>query len=142
MRLLRRGATYAEYRAAVEDPDGVTPARWRFISANYTSDAVADLRAMKGTSVLLVLAGHDVNVDVRETQAVYREVLPASTLSVEHYPDATHSLVDHATERSSLRLTATAVLAPRKLYAAGFLDRQTRFLRETGTRRGDTSATP
>ncbi|WP_435857194.1 alpha/beta hydrolase family protein [Streptomyces longwoodensis] len=142
VRLLRRGATYAEYRAAVGDPDGVTPARWRFISANHTSDAVADLRAMKGTPVLLVLAGHDGNVDVKETQAVYREVLPASTLSVEHYPDATHSLVDHATERSSLRLTATAVLAPRKLYAAGFLDRQTRFLRETGTRRGDTSASP
>ncbi|MEU3506546.1 hypothetical protein ABZ733_01305 [Streptomyces longwoodensis] len=49
VRLLRRGATYAEYRAAVGDPDGVTPARWRFISANYTSDAVADPRAMRGT---------------------------------------------------------------------------------------------
>ncbi|MEU3292484.1 alpha/beta hydrolase [Streptomyces longwoodensis] len=142
VRLLRRGATYAEYRAAVGAPDGVTPARWRFISANYTSDAVADLRAMRGTPVLLVLAGHDVNVDVRETQAVYREVLPASTLSVQHYPDATHSLVDHATERSSLRLTATAVLAPRKLYAAGFLDRQTRFLREAGASRADAPTSP
>ncbi|MEU3545482.1 alpha/beta hydrolase family protein [Streptomyces longwoodensis] len=142
VRLLRRGATYAEYRAAVGAPDGVTPARWRFISANYTSDAVADLRAMRGTPVLLVLAGHDVNVDVTETQAVYREVLPAPTLSVQHYPDATHSLVDHATERSSLRLTATAVLAPRKLYAAGFLDRQARFLRETGASGADAPTSP
>lgn len=134
VRLLRRGASYEEYRAAVGDTGDITPGRWRFIAENHTSDAVADLRAMRGTAVLLVLAGHDVNVDVNETRTVYRRVLPASTLSVEHYPDATHSLVDHDTERSSLRLTATAVFAPRKLYAAGFLDRQARFLRETGAR--------
>lgn len=132
LRLLRRGASYEEYRATVGDTGDITPGRWRFIAKNYTADAVADLRAMRGTPVLLVLAGHDVNVDVRETEAVYREILPASTLSVEHYPDATHSMVDHATERSPLRLTATAVFAPRKLYTAGFLDRQARYLRGTG----------
>ncbi|MGC5038575.1 alpha/beta hydrolase family protein [Streptomyces sp. DT190] len=141
LRLLRRGASYEEYRAATGDlgdaddsgdTGDVTPGRWRFIAKNYTADAVADLRAMRNTRVLLVLAGHDVNVDVTETEAVYRKILPASTLTVEHYSDATHSLVDHNTERSPLRLTATAVLAPRKLYAAGFLDGQARFLRRTG----------
>jgi hypothetical protein len=40
--------------------------------------------------------------------------------------------VDHDTERSPLRLTATAVFAPRKLYMAGFLDRQARFLERPG----------
>ncbi|MGW5135094.1 alpha/beta hydrolase family protein [Streptomyces sp. NPDC004135] len=135
LRLLRQRASYEEYRAAVGDTGDagdITPARWRFISKNHTVDAVADLRAMRNTPVLLVLAGHDVNVDVAETEAVYRSILPASTLTVEHYPDATHSLVDHHTERSRQRLTATAVLAPRKLYAAGFLDRQAHFLRQTG----------
>lgn len=136
LRLLRRGASYAEYRAEVGDSADISPGRWRFISANHTSDAVADLRAMRGTPVLLVLAGHDVNVDVAETEAVYRKILPASTLRVEHYPDATHSLVDHDTESSSLRLTATAVFAPRQLYAAGFLDRQDRFLRRLGAGEG------
>ncbi|MFH9015450.1 alpha/beta hydrolase family protein [Streptomyces sp. NPDC017943] len=136
LRLLRRGASYEEYRAEVGDSADISPGRWRFITANHTSDAVADLRAMRGTPVLLALAGHDVNVDVAETEAVYREILPASTLRVAHYPDATHALVDHDTESSSLRLTATAVFAPRKLYAAGFLDRQTRFLRRLGAGEG------
>ncbi|WP_235024055.1 alpha/beta hydrolase family protein [Streptomyces sp. WAC05374] len=136
LRLLRRGASYEEYRATVGDTGDITPGRWRFITKNHTADAVADLRAMRGTPVLLVLAGHDVNVDVTETETVYREILPASTLSVEHYADATHSLVDHDTERSPLRLAATAVLAPRKLYAAGFLDRQARFLRRHGAGEG------
>ncbi|MFD8155101.1 alpha/beta hydrolase family protein [Streptomyces sp. NPDC059720] len=136
LRLLRRGASYAEYRATVGDAGDITPGRWRFIAENHTSDAVADLRAMRGTPVLLVLAGHDVNVDVAETRAVYRRELPASALSVAHFPDATHALVDHDVERSSWRLTATAVFAPRKLYAAGFLDRQARFLREAGAREG------
>lgn len=136
LRLLRQQASYETYRAAVGDTGDVTPGRWRFIAKNYTADAAADLRAMRNTPVLLVLAGHDVNVDVTETEAVYREILPASTLTVEHYPDATHSLVDHNTERSPWRLTATAVFAPRKLYAAGFLDSQARFLRRTGPGEG------
>jgi dienelactone hydrolase len=132
LRLLRQGASYEEYRASVGDTGDITPGRWRFIAKNHTADAVADLRAMRNIPVLLVLAGHDVNVDVAETEAVYRKILPASTLTVEHFPDATHSLVDHDTERSPLRLTATAVFAPRKLYAAGFLDRQARFLERPG----------
>ncbi|MFE6527120.1 alpha/beta hydrolase family protein [Streptomyces sp. NPDC057794] len=140
LRLLRRGASYEEYRATVSragDSADITPRRWRFITRNHTADAVADLRVMRGTPVLLVLAGHDVHVDVAETEAVYRRILPASTLSVEHYPHATHSLVDHAVERSPLRLTATAVIAPRKLYADGFLERQARFLRLRGNGAGE-----
>ncbi|WP_394814304.1 alpha/beta hydrolase family protein [Streptomyces dubilierae] len=141
LRLLRQGASYEEYRATVGvtddagDADDITPGRWRFIAKNHTADAVADLRAMRNTPVLLVLAGHDVNVDVTETEAMYRRILPASTLTVQHYPDATHSLLDHDTERSPLRLTATAVFAPRKLYAAGFLDSQAHFLRRAGAGR-------
>ncbi|MEV5357773.1 hypothetical protein [Streptomyces sp. NPDC052693] len=76
LRLLWEAASYEEYRAAVGDGSDVTPGRWRFITRNYTADAVADLRAMRGTPVLLVLAGHDANMDVAETEAVYREFSP------------------------------------------------------------------
>ncbi|MEV8552122.1 CocE/NonD family hydrolase [Streptomyces glaucescens] len=134
--LLRRGASFAEYRAAVGDADGMTPARWSFIARNHRSDATADLRAMRGTPVLLVLAGHDVNVDVAETEAVYRDILPARSLTVAHYPAATHSLVDHDLERSRWRLTLTAVVAPRKVYTGRFLADQERFVRRSGTGAG------
>ncbi len=126
--LLDRQASYEEYVRAVGDPQGVTAARWRFIARNYTSDATADLRAMPRIPVLLVLAGHDVNVDVADTETTYRNLLPASHLRVLHYPDAGHSLVKHAVEQSPARLYLTAVLAPKALFADGFLTGQQRFL--------------
>ncbi|MCZ7456866.1 alpha/beta hydrolase family protein [Streptomyces sp. WMMC940] len=133
--LLKSGASFAEYRTAVGDVGDMTPGRWAFIARNHRSDATADLRAMRGTPLLLVLAGHDVHVDVADTEAVYREVLPAESLTVARYPDAAHSLVDHDLERSDWRLTATAVFAPRRLYTDRFLADQARFVRQLDTGR-------
>ncbi|MFE1873400.1 alpha/beta hydrolase family protein [Streptomyces sp. NPDC059496] len=128
LELLARGAPYEEYVRAVGDPQGMTPARWRFVSRNHTADATADLPALRGTPVLLVLAGHDVNVDTADTEAAYERLLPGSALHVAHYPGATHGLVKHAVEASRPRLTATAVFAPRALFAEGFLTDQQDFL--------------
>ncbi|MFF1406551.1 alpha/beta hydrolase family protein [Streptomyces sp. NPDC058294] len=136
--LLRRGASYDEYRATLGRDADMTRRRWRFATRNYTADAVADLRAMRGTPVLLVLAGHDVHVDAAETETVYRGVLPSSTLEVAHYPGAAHSLVDHDLESREPLLTATAILLPRRLYTDGFLADQARYVRRfdsgSGTR--------
>ncbi|MER6134047.1 CocE/NonD family hydrolase [Streptomyces sp. NPDC001815] len=134
--LLRQGATFERYRNAVGRNDGMTAERWRFIARNYRSNAAEDLRAMRGTPTLLVLAGHDINVDVADTESAYRRVLPPDSLTVRHYPDATHSLVDNAVENSEPRLTLTAVFAPRRLYAAGFLAEQHRFVRQFTDRQG------
>ncbi|MFF5637089.1 alpha/beta hydrolase family protein [Streptomyces sp. NPDC012825] len=134
--LLRRRASFAEYRATVGDAEGMTAARWAFIAKNHRSDATADLRAVPGTPMLLVLAGHDVNVDVAETEAVYREALPGTSLSIAHYPNATHSLVDHDVERSDWRLTATAIFAPRRLYTDHFLADQARFVEQLNSGEG------
>ncbi|MEI5101136.1 alpha/beta hydrolase [Streptomyces sp. PmtG] len=134
LRLLRRGASFAAYRAAVHNARGMTAARWRFITKNHTADATADLRAMRGTPVLLVLAGHDVNVDVADTESAYRALLPAASLRVARYPNATHSLVAHDLERSETRLTLTAVFAPRSVYASGFLSGQRHFVQRLAAR--------
>ncbi|MGW7198193.1 alpha/beta hydrolase family protein [Streptomyces chryseus] len=139
LRLLRRDASFSAYRDAVEDAPGpprMTADRWRFVKKNYTADATADLRAVRGTRVLLVLAGHDINVDVADTEAAYRKLLPAPLLRVGHYPDATHSLLRHDVERSELRLTLTAVLAPRALFASGFLADQRQFVEQADARTG------
>ncbi|MFD6227601.1 alpha/beta hydrolase family protein [Streptomyces sp. NPDC060232] len=133
LELLARGASYEEYVRAVGDPKGMTAARWRFVSKNHTADASADLPALRGTPVLLVLAGHDVNVDTADTEAAYRRLLPGPALHVAHYPDAGHGLVRHAVEDSSLRLALTALCAPRSLFAEGFLADQERFLTSVAT---------
>ncbi|MEU2670417.1 CocE/NonD family hydrolase [Streptomyces sp. NPDC007164] len=138
-RLLQAGATVEEYRDATGDDD-MTADRWQFIAKNYTSDATADLRAMHGTPVLLVVAGHDINVDAAETETAYRELLPRDSLDVRRYPDATHSLVKHDVERSEVGLTLTAVFAPRALFADGFLADQRRFLERLPDSRAAASA--
>ncbi|MFF8652809.1 alpha/beta hydrolase family protein [Streptomyces huasconensis] len=129
-RLLERRATFEEYvRARGGDADGMTAARWGFISRNYRADVTGDLRSLRGVPVLLVLAGHDLNVDTAATERVYRKVLAGGgALTVEHYPDAAHSLVKRSVERSGPRITLTALFAPRALFADGFLDDQRLFL--------------
>lgn len=123
------------------DTDGMTADRWGFISRNYTADATRDLRALRGVPVLLALAGHDVNVDTADTERTYRSVLDAGgELRVRHYPEATHSLLKQSVERSDLKITLTALFAPRSLFADGFLDDQRRFL--DGLDRAGTVASP
>ncbi|MCQ6555795.1 alpha/beta hydrolase [Streptomyces sp. C10-9-1] len=130
LELLRRGASYEEYRAELGDAADMTPARWGFAARNLTADATDDLRAVHGVPVLLVLAGHDVHVDVAETEEAYRSLLDPSLLRVVHYPGATHALLDEAVASWEPRLTATALLAPRRIFAPGFLADQARFVEQ------------
>lgn len=140
-RLLERHATFEEYvKAMGGDADGMTADRWGFISRNHTADATQDLRALRGVPVLLALAGHDINVDIADTERVYREVLDADgALTAKHYPDAAHSLVKRSIEQSDLKITLTALFSPRAPFADGFLDGQRQFLKDLD-RGGD--ATP
>ncbi|MEU9146678.1 alpha/beta hydrolase [Streptomyces sp. NPDC048349] len=133
-RLLERRATYEEYVAAMGgEAHGMTADRWGFVSKNHTADATQDLRALRGVPVLLTLAGHDMNVDTADTERVYREVLgPGGALTIESYPDASHSLVRQSVEQSDLRITLTALFSPRSLFAHGFLEDQRRFLEDPG----------
>ncbi|MCH0539183.1 alpha/beta hydrolase [Streptomyces sp. MUM 203J] len=137
LELLERDASHEEYVRAMGDGHGMTAARWRFVARNHTADAGADLPALRGVPLLLVLAGKDVNVDTAETESVYRKLLPGPALRVAHYPGASHSLVRDDVESSPLRLPLTALFAPRGLFAEGFLADQRDFLASL-----DTASTP
>ncbi|MFD3541635.1 alpha/beta hydrolase family protein [Streptomyces sp. NPDC058662] len=126
--LLRRGATYEEYRASPGADPELTRERWSFISRNHTADASGDLRAMPPVPVLLISGADDLNVDGAETEAVHRALLAPGTLTVRRYPGATHALLRTSVERSPWRLTLTAVFAPRSLFPPGLLADQRRFL--------------
>lgn len=90
----------------------------------------ADLRAMPPVPVLLISGADDLNVDGAETEALHRSVLAPGTLTVHRYPGATHALLRTEVERSSWRLTLTAVFAPRALFPPGLLVDQQHFLEE------------
>ncbi|GAA0210032.1 CocE/NonD family hydrolase [Saccharothrix mutabilis subsp. mutabilis] len=119
--LVRRNVSFEEYRNATGDRE-MTPDRWRFVLANHRSDATADLARVRAP-VLLLLGEHDRNVDIAETETTYRRLI--GDLEVHRYPNATHGLTR---DTNDLVLAATAVAAPRALFAPGVLDDQVRFL--------------
>ena len=124
---LARDASFDDLVVSGE-ADGLTEDRWNFIRKNYRSDARADLETVD-VPVLLILGGHDVNVDVADTESVYRELLDSpGQLVVKKYPEATHSLVEKNLEDSELMSTLVAVLVPRSLFAPGYLADQAAFL--------------
>ncbi|WP_406279063.1 alpha/beta hydrolase family protein [Embleya sp. NBC_00896] len=126
--LIARGASHAEYRAALGDGADMAANRWDFVRRNFTADASEDLARVR-VPVLLMLAGHDVNVDVAETETEYRRLLGGhAELTVTHYPGATHSMVGKSIEDSTLKTYFTAIFAPRELLVAGYLGDQRRFL--------------
>ncbi|WP_084264368.1 alpha/beta hydrolase family protein [Actinomadura macra] len=128
----RTGQTYERYKAAGGDVSGISRDRWAFIAKNHTSDASADLAAVR-VPVLLVLAGHDINVDVADTEAGYRRhVRMPGQLRILRYPDATHALVRKDVEDSTVKTVVVAIAAPRSLFVPGYLRDQRRYLEEGG----------
>ncbi|MFI9812047.1 alpha/beta hydrolase family protein [Saccharothrix variisporea] len=119
--LARRRVSFEEYQRSTGDQE-MTPDRWRFVLANFESDATADL-ARVHAPVLLLVGDHDRNVDVTETETTYRQLI--KDLEVHRYPNATHGLTR---DTDQFVLTVTAIAAPRSLFAPGVLDDQVRFL--------------
>jgi len=145
--LLRRGAPYQDYLALATDPalnrgsrgEPMTEPRWRFVSANFESDARADLDALaerSDISVLLQVAGQDINVDVADTQEVYQRIL-GERVDVRSYPDADHSMVRSDLADKGLRFTLTWLFAPTTVYADGYLAESEAFLTAINNERGN-----
>ena len=131
LRYLRTGASYDDAQSAGA-ADGMSPDRWGFALRNFASDASADL-AKVHVPVLLMLGGHDVNVDVADTEAGYLRDLPdPGLLQIATYPEATHSLVPVDVEDSAVKSTLVAVFAPRSLFASGVLQAQRDFVGSVG----------
>ncbi|MET9325375.1 alpha/beta hydrolase [Tsukamurella sp. NPDC003166] len=126
--LLERGASYREYLDAKVDPNPMTEDRYGFVLRNFRADATGDI-ARIGIPVLLLLGGADRNVDTAETARVYAATMRPGLLTERAFPRATHSLTRDDIEYRSddPRVIAGAVLAPREIYAPGYLDALTDF---------------
>ncbi|MBF6260100.1 alpha/beta hydrolase [Nocardia farcinica] len=121
LKLLRDNATYEQYLAANTDSDPMSAERWNFVLKNYRSDVTEILPRIK-VPVLLALGDDDLNVDVNETEQVYRHILPPQQLTVQRYPNASHNIVKADLDNDqNWRSVLVALLAPRSLYAPGYL---------------------
>jgi dipeptidyl aminopeptidase/acylaminoacyl peptidase len=123
VRLLDAGISHAEYLAQTTDPEPMDAARWGFVLRNYHADATDDLHALAARHIptLLLLGDEDLNVDVDETERVYRQIL-GDDLTVHRFPGARHTLARTAVQDSQAWGLVVGVLAPRQVFVPGYLD--------------------
>ena len=126
--LLERGASYPEYLAAKVDDKPMTEDRYGFVLRNFRADVTPDLGRI-AVPTLLLLGDADRNVDTAETARVYTAGMRPGLLTERTFHGATHSLTRDDIEYRSddPRVIAGAVLAPREIYAPGYLDALTDF---------------
>lgn len=131
--LLERGASYGEYESLGKKtglPKGsslMSEERWRFVMKNVHADATADLAGFR-TPVLLMLGGHDLNVDVEETDGVYRRSVKPDLLKVSYLPEADHSMMSPVVAKTSLRAVGISLFAPRSITVPDYMDEISIFL--------------
>lgn len=130
--LLLRGADYEEYTQLTHPKEKMSAERWSFVRRNFQADAANDLQNFK-SPVLLLLGEEDLNVDVEQTESVYREnISPASLLTVKLFPDTEHSMLRVQTADSALRALMISLFAPRKITVDGYMEQIELFLSKQG----------
>ncbi|MRN52942.1 alpha/beta hydrolase family protein [Paenibacillus monticola] len=127
LHLIQEQASYSTYLKFAQQNDLISKERWEFIAKNVQSDATEEL-AYFASPVHLVLGGQDINVDVLDTERVYRHKISSSLLSVSNLPNADHSMLKKALAKSELRTYLTAIFFPRKLFDDQYLNDLTQFV--------------
>ncbi|MDK8180329.1 alpha/beta hydrolase [Paenibacillus sp. UMB4589-SE434] len=127
--LLEKHASYEEYVKIARENSLMSRDRWIFAGKNLLSDATDDLRNFN-SPVLLMLGEEDINVDVKDTERVYRNVVKPELLRVAVFPDADHSMLAKQTANSNLRAILISLFAPRQITIPGYMDEIEQFLRK------------
>jgi len=126
--LLNTRTSYEEYVSFVGKKNSMSRERWTFVSLNYRADATEDI-ANFDSPVLLMLGDQDINVDVKETEKVYRESIRSSQLlRVKVMPDTEHSMLSTTTANSPTRALMISIFSPRNITIKSYMDEITDFL--------------
>ncbi|MDN8587142.1 alpha/beta hydrolase [Chryseobacterium mucoviscidosis] len=126
--LLKAGASYAEYVSAAGPDNVMSKDRWNFVSKNYLADATNDIYNFN-SPVLLMLGDHDIHVDIKETEEVYKEhISPSDLLHVRMLKATEHSMLSTATADSPTRALLISLFAPRDITVKGYMEEITHFL--------------
>lgn len=124
---LNNNASFGQYQKKEGNTADFTADRWNFVRKNYRSDATQDLSAIH-SPVFLALGGKDINVDIKNTEQVYRKHLnQANQLEIKRYPQATHSMLEKSTEDSIIKSGYKGLFSPRAIFYPGFLQDQQNF---------------
>lgn len=112
---------YQGYLNSGLDKKVISEDRWAFIHKNMTLDNTEELRAINKPYYLL-LGDHDINVDVQETEEIYRECMDKEHLTVKHINKATHRMLKPRHQKDTLMTVLEALFNPRWLFSPDYLD--------------------
>ncbi|MDR0268658.1 CocE/NonD family hydrolase [Paenibacillus sp.] len=128
-KLLEKHASYEEYKNIARENSLMSKDRWNFVSKNFLSDATDDLHNFN-SPVLLLLGGEDINVDMKDTERGYRNIVKPELLTVAVFPEADHSMLSKQTANSNLRALFISLFAPRQITIPGYMDEIEQFLQK------------
>lgn len=133
--LLAEDTGFDQYLATTTDDPPMTADRWAFVARNMDADATADLHraSTRGIPVFLLAGTHDRNVDMAETELVYRDVF-GDALSVQHV-DSVHSMARPIVDDNAAVGILVGTFWPRALLAPGVIEGYTGFLDSAFTSR-------
>ncbi|OAB41881.1 alpha/beta hydrolase family protein [Paenibacillus glacialis] len=127
--LLEKHASYEEYVKIARQDSLMSKDKWTFVSKNFLSDATDDLRNFN-SPVLLMLGEEDMQVDVKDTERVYRDIVKPELLTVAVFPNADHGMLSKQTVNSNLRAVFISLFAPRQITIPGYMDEIEKFLKK------------
>ncbi|MCL6602856.1 MAG: prolyl oligopeptidase family serine peptidase [Paenibacillus sp.] len=127
LNILNEQSSYNNYLKLAPADDLISKDRWDFIVKNYASDATKELAYFR-SPVHLVLGGQDINVDVKDTERIYRQQIPSHLLSVSLLPNANHSMLKKELAKSEIKTYLTALFFPKKLFDDQYLKDVTEFV--------------
>ncbi|MDT1938540.1 MULTISPECIES: hypothetical protein [Carnobacterium] len=93
--------------------------RWDFIRKNMDLDNTSELEQIS-KPYYLVIGDHDLNVDTKETENIYREHINKEYLTVYPISNATHRMLKPRHQKDSRMTVVETIFNPRRIFAPDY----------------------
>lgn len=110
---------YDGYLESKCDDEPLSKERWDFIVKNMSLDVTNDLKKIT-KPYHLIIGDADINVDVSETEKVYKEELPGDSLTVHHVKNGTHQMLKKRHQTTHTGTVLEAIWNPRQIFSPDY----------------------
>ncbi|WP_207694587.1 hypothetical protein DOK67_0000364 [Enterococcus sp. DIV0212c] len=110
---------YQGYIDSKLEKDVLAKDRWEFIHKNMNLDNTSELEQISKPYYLLI-GDHDINVDTKETEKIYRDHVSRDYLTVYPISNATHRMLKPRHQKDSSITVVESIFNPRKIFAPDY----------------------
>lgn len=112
---------YEGYLESKLDDEPLSKERWNFIIKNMSLDVTNDLKKIT-KPYYLIIGDSDINVDVSETELIYKEELPRDILTVHHVENGTHQMLKKRHQNTHIGTVLEAIWNPRQIFSPDYFE--------------------